>query len=219
MIDRRRYDLILMDVQMPEMDGLEAATLIRARENKTGTHIPIIAMTAHAMKGDRERCLEAGMDGYVPKPVQGSALWNAMADVLGPTALATAAAKPSPRGDAAAETNGEPVDWSRARKTVQGDEHLLRDVLGVLLEELPKMMRSIRSAIDARDHGELRRNAHMLKGSLAQCGAQPAADVACRLEQMAAAGQLDGADTAWEGLQAELARVEPVLLDYMNRSG
>jgi CheY-like chemotaxis protein len=77
-LERDSFDLILMDVQMPEMGGLEATEIIRATEKGTGRHLPIIAMTAHAMKGDRERCLEAGMDGYVAKPVQAKELQKAI---------------------------------------------------------------------------------------------------------------------------------------------
>jgi CheY-like chemotaxis protein len=77
------FDLVLMDVQMPEMDGLEATLAIRQNERETGGHLPIVAVTAHAMKGDRERCIEAGMDGYVSKPVVPNVLFKAMADVLG----------------------------------------------------------------------------------------------------------------------------------------
>jgi CheY-like chemotaxis protein len=78
-----RFDLILMDVQMPEMDGFEATAAIRARERRNGGHIPIIAMTAHALKGDEERCLAAGMDGYVAKPIQATALFAVIASVAG----------------------------------------------------------------------------------------------------------------------------------------
>ncbi len=78
-IAREPFDLVLMDVQMPVMDGFEATALIRQQEKGTGRHLPIVAMTAHAMKGDRERCLEAGMDGYVAKPVQREELFDSIA--------------------------------------------------------------------------------------------------------------------------------------------
>jgi two-component system, sensor histidine kinase and response regulator len=81
-INGHDFDLVLMDIQMPEMDGLEATVAIRVLEQQTGEHIPIVALTAHAMKGDRERCLEAGMDGYVTKPVQAAILFQAMAEAL-----------------------------------------------------------------------------------------------------------------------------------------
>ena len=80
MLDEQLFSLILMDVQMPEMDGLEATALIRENEKGTARHIPIIAMTAHAMVGDRERCIQAGMDGYIAKPVAASALLDLVAE-------------------------------------------------------------------------------------------------------------------------------------------
>jgi CheY-like chemotaxis protein len=81
MLDTQGFDLVVMDVSMPEMDGFEAAAAIRAREESTGVHIPILTMTAHAMKGDREKCLGAGMDGYVAKPVQAAQLFAAIDSV------------------------------------------------------------------------------------------------------------------------------------------
>jgi CheY-like chemotaxis protein len=85
-VERESFDLVLMDVQMPEMGGLEATVAIRLREARTGGHLPIVAVTAHAMKGDRERCLEAGMDGYVTKPLRTQELAREMAAALGPVA-------------------------------------------------------------------------------------------------------------------------------------
>jgi CheY-like chemotaxis protein len=81
-LESQRFDVVLMDVEMPEMDGLEATAVIRVKERQTGKHVPIIAMTAHAMKGDRERCLEAGMDGYVSKPIRAQQLFETLRSVL-----------------------------------------------------------------------------------------------------------------------------------------
>src|SRR6202011_264927 len=99
-LERQPFDLVLMDVQMPEMDGFEATARIRPREQGTGRHIPIVAMTAHAMKGDRERCLEAGMDGYVSKPIQARELLRAIEQLV-PEAVGMApeAQGERPRGD------------------------------------------------------------------------------------------------------------------------
>jgi CheY-like chemotaxis protein len=83
-LERESFDLVMMDVQMPEVDGFEATALIRERENGTGTHLPIVAMTAHAMTGDRERCLAAGMDSYVSKPIQSKELFEAIEKLIVP---------------------------------------------------------------------------------------------------------------------------------------
>jgi CheY-like chemotaxis protein len=99
-LDEQRFDAVLMDIQMPEMDGFEATAAMRAQEGTTGTHVPIIAMTAHAMQGDRERCLEAGMDGYVAKPIRAKELFEAL-ESLTPAGTAAETAAPAVQPDAA----------------------------------------------------------------------------------------------------------------------
>jgi CheY-like chemotaxis protein len=99
-IARESFDLVLMDVQMPVMDGFEATALIRQQEKGTGRHLPIVAMTAHAMKGDREKCLEAGMDGYVAKPIEREELFTAIAAVAPSVSTAAAAQQDPPAGPA-----------------------------------------------------------------------------------------------------------------------
>jgi CheY-like chemotaxis protein/HPt (histidine-containing phosphotransfer) domain-containing protein len=229
----RPFDVVLMDVQMPEMDGLEATAIVRAREKQAGGHIPIVAMTAHVMKGDRDRCIEAGMDEYVPKPIEARTLLTAIAEALGRgTEAAAPPAEPADAGPAAAEpTDTEPqpvesadpgladtegpVDWTKARQTVQGDDGLLRVVMSTFLEELPGMMDAIGAAAAAQDADRLRNAAHTLKGTLGYCAAGAAYEAAYQLEMMAAAGEMERVEEGLARLEQEIARVKPVLLDYL----
>ncbi len=126
------FDLILMDVQMPEMDGLEATALIREKEKTTGEHIPIIALTAHAMKGDREVCLEAGMDGYVSKPLKADELLSVMRELI---------ADRMETGPIAAQPDvekGDVFNREQALASVDGDMDLFREIVGLFSEEYPK---------------------------------------------------------------------------------
>jgi len=204
------FDLILMDVQMPEMDGLDATEAIRAQEQGTGGHIPIIAMTAHALKGDRERCLEAGMDGYIAKPIRLPELFGAIESLLAPPE------EPAPVADCTlAEV--EPVNWSEAMRSVQGNRALLRAVVQAALDEIPRLMASIRQAVAERDATHLRLSAHTLKGSLRCLGATEGFERAYEIEIMGRDGTLDDAPRALEILETELARVVPVLTGYLER--
>ncbi len=151
-----------MDVQMPEMDGFEATAEVRRREAGTGRRIPIIAMTAHAMKGDRERCLEAGMDGYVSKPIQTRDLYAAVA-ALGP-AESAAAPEEFDRGPASAE--GALVDPAEALARVGGDWELLRSLTEVFFDSYPAQLEQLREAIGRGDGETVYRLAHTLVGAV-----------------------------------------------------
>ena len=158
------FDLVLMDVQMPEMDGLEATAAIRVRERQTGGHMPIVAMTAHALKGDRERCLEAGMDEYISKPIHVRQLLETIERAVGgPAAPETPAEAP------AAES--ETMDWNEVLKAARGDRKLLGTIVAAALDELPRLLAAIREAIAAGDATGLRLSAHTLKGSVQYFGA------------------------------------------------
>jgi PAS domain S-box-containing protein len=200
----RPFDLVLMDVEMPEMGGFEATAAIRAREQKTQGHLPIIALTAHAMKGDRERCLAAGMDGYVTKPIRGSELFQAMEQVL--------SGRP---GIERAEPESPPVrevmDRSAALERVGGDTQLLRELAGVFLAECPQWLSEIRGAINTRDPLKLKRAAHTLKGAVGTFGAAEAFEASLRLEKMSSLGELSQVEDAWCALQQALARLQPAL--------
>ncbi len=153
---RRQFDVILMDVQMPDMDGFEATAAIREHEQTTGAHQPIVAMTAHAMKGDRERCLAAGMDDYISKPLRAADLYN--------TVERLAADTPADRPAALTESADEIFDEATAIERVQGDVELLKELVDIFFKEYSHLMPEIRAAIAANDAAGVRRAAHTLKG-------------------------------------------------------
>ncbi len=186
------FDVVLMDVQMPKMDGLEATAAIRQTETPTGGHIPIIAMTAHAMKGDRDRFLAAGMDGYVAKPVRPHELYAAVEGLaLVPVDL--------------------PFEWEAALERVGGDEALLRDLVEMFFAECPKLMQQVREHIAGADGPALRRAAHTLKGSAHVFGADAVAESSHRLEEIGREEAFADAEEALALLEDEVARLLPAL--------
>ncbi len=205
-LEKQTFDLVLMDVQMPEMDGFEATAEIRRREAGTGRRIPIIAMTAHAMKGDRERCLEAGMDGYVAKPIQTRDLYAAVA-ALGPAESAAPAAEPDP----AAPAEGALIDQAEALARVGGDWELLKSLTEVFFDSCPAQLEQLHDAIGRGDAQTAYRLAHTLVGAVGIFGARSAVEAASRLEAMGRRGDLTGADEAWKRLDAAVARLKPAL--------
>jgi CheY-like chemotaxis protein len=200
-LERQPFDLVLMDWEMPEMGGLEATAAIREREKKVGEHVPIIAMTAHALKGDRERCLAAGMDGYVPKPIQAQELRQVIAAVVPPEAPSAAAAP------AAAPV----LDASATLERVGGDRELLAELYHLFTEQCPVWLAEIRDAISRADADRLRRAAHTLKGAVGNFGAQAAHEAAQRLETMGRDGDLADAAATCAELERQLQRLMPAL--------
>ncbi len=210
-IEQESFDVVLMDVQMPIMDGLEATRLIRIQERSTDKHVPIVAMTAHAMKGDRERCLAAGMDFYVSKPIRAARLFEA---------LHAATAQGIDRGQRYAQPRfpvprGQIVDWGEALHSVNGDQRLLRDIVEAFLDESPRLLTMIRGSIEQQDPKTLQRAAHTLKGSTRYFGATQVSEMALQLESMGARGHLVHARDALVDIEREMARLTPILVDYM----
>ena len=222
-LERETFDLILTDVQMPEMDGFELTAAIREQEQSTDGHITIIAMTAHAMKGDRERRLAAGMDGYISKPVQVQELLAAIVSLapahVRPVDKAQGdGAAPAAPGRAVEAEPAEPVfDRDVALDRVEGDLELLQEIVGIFFEETPALLGQIKAAIANRDARALERAAHTLKGSVGTCGARAAAAAALRLEMMGRGGgqgqalPLQDAEAAYAELEREIGRLEPAL--------
>src|SRR5439155_17244644 len=163
-LEQQPFDLVLMDVEMPDMDGFEATAVIRSKERESGGHIRIIALTAHAMKGDRERCLAAGMDGYVSKPLEAQELFAVVEQLVPPPASGETVV-------ATGEAAGVVFDQATALRRVGGDVQLLKDLVQVFLEGCPNLMAQIRRAVTERDAAKIHLNAHTLKGSAANFGA------------------------------------------------
>ncbi|EAR20358.1 hybrid sensor histidine kinase/response regulator [Nitrococcus mobilis] len=217
--DRDRFDLVLMDVQMPEMDGLEATAAVRAKEANSDRHVPIIALTAHAMKGDREQCLEAGMDGYVSKPIRAPELFNTIAALIA-TAAPTQADEtvPTEEGQTKAEraiSADELIDWSAALKTAQGNQDFLKELVQLLLDESAKMLVEIHAAIEEQEAKTLQRAAHTLKSSMKAVGASSVAQIAERLEIIGRENQLAGADEVATLLHQRFDRLEIELRAFL----
>ena len=201
------FDVVLMDVQMPEMDGLEATAAIRRAEVQTGEHVPIVAMTAHAMKGDRDRFLAAGMDGYVAKPVRPHELYAAVEGFHSALGRETASAG----FDGELSRTDVSFEWDAALERVGGDEAMMRDLAEMFFAECPKLMQQIREHIAGADGPELRRAAHTLKGSAHVFGAEAAAEAAHRLEEIGREEAFADAEDALALLEDEVARLLPAL--------
>jgi two-component system sensor histidine kinase/response regulator len=204
-LERDCFDAVLMDVQMPEMGGLEATAAIREREAGTGRRVPIIAMTAHAMKGDRERCLEAGMDGYVSKPIQSQELFATIAAF---TAVAPDETGSSRRPELLV------IDRAGLLAQVEGDEELLGELVELFLVESPTLMAAARDAVERRDGPALERAAHSLKGSVGNFRAPAAVEAAQSLENLARQGCLDDAPGAFTELEAALSCLQSALAEH-----
>jgi CheY-like chemotaxis protein/HPt (histidine-containing phosphotransfer) domain-containing protein len=201
-LGREPFDLVLMDVQMPEMDGLEATARIRQREQETGRHTPIIALTAHAMKGDRERCLAAGMDEYVAKPIQ-------------PQELAAAIDRLAATRDGVCPPAA--VNREAALERVGGDAGLLGELAGLFLDSYAQQVAELRAALGRGDVPAVQCLAHGLKGALAIFGAAAAVETAQHLEAMARRGDLAEAEPACAALEEALTGVGPALAEWAGR--
>lgn len=204
-LERENADVVLMDLQMPIMDGFEAIRAIRAKEQRSGDHLPIVALTAHAMQGDRERCLEAGADDYVKKPIHTEELFAAIERVTKERDA------PQSNHEVASRNGGEVLDVAAALERVEGDRELLEELVRLFVEGNPTAMREMRQALARRDARQLDRLAHTMKGSSASLGANRVSQAALLLEMRARSDTLENAGELIDSLQAELDRVLPEL--------
>jgi signal transduction histidine kinase/ligand-binding sensor domain-containing protein/CheY-like chemotaxis protein/HPt (histidine-containing phosphotransfer) domain-containing protein len=220
---REPFDVVLMDMQMPTMGGVEATKAIRTQERENGSRLPIIAMTANAMRGDREHCLEAGMDGYVSKPVEAQRLYAEIERII-----SASAEKDASRGGIAPISSEKPLsktdhapifDSVTALAALQrdSDDHeLLIEIAGMFLSEYPRLMSSIKEAMRCADYEALGLATHTLKGMVSNFYAGPASEAAQRLEMVAEKRDLKSFDAALAALEGEIERLSEALRLFLD---
>jgi two-component system sensor histidine kinase/response regulator len=202
------FDLVLMDMQLPGLDGLETTAAIRKREAGTSGHVPIIAMTAHALKGDREQYLAAGMDGYIAKPIQAHEFMREINRVAAPAPES----EPQPEN----RTNVRPVDRAALLEVVGGKAERLGKLVQVFLTETAKLRQAMREALVRDDAEQLKRVAHSFKGAVGVFGFAAVTQAAQELESLGRSGNLVDAGRAFTRLEQEIQRLEPALAELVN---
>lgn len=197
------FDAIFMDLQMPVMDGYEAAAVLRLREAQDGRpRVPIIAITAHALDGERERCLEAGMDDYLSKPVDEASLFAALSRV-------------TQRQPEAPPASQAAFDRARVLDFAAGDKAFLDNLIALFSDTSPRQLEAIRAAITAQDGKALHRAAHQLKGSVSNFGAGTAVALAAKLETQGATHDMGESPATLEALEAEVIAVRVGLKELL----
>ncbi|MGQ0737149.1 MAG: response regulator [Acidobacteriota bacterium] len=203
------FDVVLMDVQMPEMDGFEATSAIRSAEASTGSHVPIVALTAHALKGDRELCLAAGMDHYLSKPLRSDHLLAMVRQII------RFKAQPSTSGSTSAASTPNPapmwLDRHHILARLGGNGALLDELINIFVAESPSMLASLRQSVESHDAAGVQAHAHLLKGSVVSFGPGPAMDALQALENIGQTHQLSDGHLLLACVEEEVRRLRSAL--------
>ena len=219
-LEKKSYDLVLMDVRMPEMDGMQATRIIRDPASKVLNHdIPIIAITASAMSGDEKKCLDAGMDEYLSKPIEPEALYGVLKKYLLDKEEVTAAVDNGCRGDSRiAPTPGSPIDPDKAvfdraafKKRMLDDEEIVKKIITGILQTMPAMMDQLRQYIADKDIDSAGRQAHTIKGAAANLGCALLREAALKMEMASTSDDMGKISELMPGIEEEWAKLEPVL--------
>ncbi len=201
------FDIVLMDIQMPEMTGMEATAAIREREKSSGGHLPIVAMTANAMRGDKEKYLEGGMDGYVSKPIHSARMFAEIERCLGGTERSVIMAENSVQ-------QGESIDRAALLERVEGDQELLGEMIQLFVADAPQLLDAMRSALQQGNLVLLERSAHSMKGAAGNLSAQVTQDAAMQLEQSAKKGEPELSKKNLKALEGAVKRLIPLLENF-----
>jgi len=228
-IERQPYDLIFMDVQMPEMDGLEATRQIRARQADAAATghfksvIAIVAMTANAMQGDREKCLAAGMDDYLAKPVRPEDIrqiierWGLRAHVAETVSEEPAKAAEPAIAEMPVHPQPPPVDMERLLDFANGDNENLRELVELYLQQTAKQVAQLTTAVGNRKAEEVKRLAHSCAGASSTCGMINMSPMLRELERQGYEGLEANAAQLAADVACEFDRIHRFLTDYMKR--
>lgn len=204
------FDLILMDVQMPEMDGLEATRRIRQLESASEKHVPIIAMTAHAMAGDRDKCLESGMDNYLSKPVRKSELYEALISTLQPGSTPVSQNETGPRPSSPDSV----IDWTAALEVVDGDRQLLDSIAATAIEEIRTLTADLVDAVQRGDTELLHGITHSIQGPLRVFHNTEASQLAEEIGELGQANQINDVTQPLERLKTLLEQIIEELVRF-----
>ena len=200
------FEIVLMDIQMPELDGMETTAAIRVLEKNTGTHIPIVAMTAHAMRGDKERYLASGMDGYISKPIHPPALFDEIRRCLAETGR-----NKMPKTEL--HEPSEYIDRRSLLERVEGDHELLAEMINLFLEDAPRLLAAMRDALARSDMLVLERTAHSMKGAASNLSAPVTTAAAFELEKSAKSGDSESSKESLAKLENAVQKLLPALAE------